>query len=326
MSLKPLTGFKINLKQFLAIHGLPEPPNQVEPPTKKQRKSARSSTHQMQVITHRKGPFNNSEDNEQYFDILDTLEIVIWDNNSNSNNKSKSSLASLDIMPASILELIAEYATGKIYDCWCDKKSEILVMGDDSIHSRNNECSPTICNNNTCHNVLFGCDENQIYDIKCRECEELCCWECIGECVHGHPCCGYCLVSCAGDDCRADGAPSVCLTDNDDYIQDGNCDNCGIEKCGGCKEYYCGQCATFAECYQCKNDFCNQCHPDWFCKNEECDDYACINCNKDRISMCEICEETYCKTCIKTCKNCDTHVCQQCDEINDDICNSCNDK
>ena len=97
-------------------------------------------------------------------------------------------------MPASILKLIAEYSTGEIYDCWCDKKSEILVMNDDSIYPSDNECSPTICKNNECHNVLFGCDEDEIYDLKCDECEELYCQQCIRDCVFEHPCCRDCLI------------------------------------------------------------------------------------------------------------------------------------
>ena len=321
MSLKPLTGSKVSLKQFVTIHGLPETPCEFEPPTKKQRKAIALTLNQVIARRDRKGPFDNFKDNEQYFIILNTLETIYWNNN--NNDTAKCSSLSAILIPAVILELIAEYSTGKIYDCWCKKKSEILVMNDDSIYPSDNECFPTICCIVGCHNVIFDCHYDPYGESpnKCAECEAYLCDNCMNECREEHPCCDDCLLTCAGDACV--GASSICTVHNREYLRDtsGEYDNWGIKNCGSCYQYYCGDCASLGDCRKCRITFCSQCCPDWFCSNEECDNYICIKCNEDRMSMCEVCQETYCKTCIKTCKKCGRHFCL--DDGDEFVCNQC---
>ena len=296
----------------------------------KQRKATSSAKNQMQVITRRKGPFSNFKDNKQYFMILDTLERVYWYQNNNNNNNvdtPKCSSLSTVLVPGVILKLIAEYSSGKIHNCKRHKKTEILVMNDGSIYPRDHDhqCLATICSVNECHNVIFRCEE-YIYPLppnRCSECGDYLCDNCMKECSEDHPCCDRCLISCAGDFCITIGAPSICISHYLNYTQDitdiiefedEEYDNCGINQCGGCYEYYCYECALFGECNQCKKGFCSQCRPDWFCTNQECGDYACMNCNKDEMFRCKLCKQNYCDFCSE---------CQELDDVDEFLCDQC---
>ena len=149
----------------------------------KQRKATSSAKNQMQV-TRSKGPFSNFKDNKQYFMILDTLERVCWYQNNNNNNVDTSKRSSLStvLIPTCILKVIAEYSTGKIFNCKRHKKNEILVMNDDSIYPSNHDhqCLATICSVNECPNVIFRCEE-YIYPLppnRCSECGDYLCDNC----------------------------------------------------------------------------------------------------------------------------------------------------
>ena len=73
----------------------------------------------MQVITRPKGPFDNFKDNKQYCMIRDTLGTFCSYQNNNNNNVDT-------LIPGVILEIIAEYATGKSTTVGVIKKMKYL--------------------------------------------------------------------------------------------------------------------------------------------------------------------------------------------------------
>ena len=90
-------------------------------PAEKRRTTYTSEKNQASNTASNKFPFNDAEDNANYLSILNTLQTIYWENNNNNSN----SLCSSSIIPGVVLQLIAEYSTGKIYQCQeCDNKKK----------------------------------------------------------------------------------------------------------------------------------------------------------------------------------------------------------
>lgn len=241
------------------------------------------------------------------------------------------------MVPKPILQLIAEYATGKIkiYECTdCYNEIEILIMNDRSIYYSNNNNSsydkftvPPICCGNECNTPLFCCNKISKKHNQCTNCENDFCQYCISECSFEHPCCDDCLLSCAGGNCGV--GTEVCYQCNEVAID--NSLLLAMWQCDKCKNGYCGHCTNdcgikHGNCSQCHNEICGECCPDWFCTNaKDCKGFSCMDCNKHGICKCKSCKKKYCRHCIETCDNCGKYYCQQCKGLFDgvDICSRC---
>ena len=286
-----------------------------EPKAKKRRSNTSSSNRKKDkssCISYSK-PFKHEEDNKEYLSIVKTLKKICWNSNKKNFN-SKYPLSPyqliLSTIPSTILQLIAEYSTGKIYQCTVCDKSEVLIMHDKSMYSSDDKSAPIICANDDCNGVIFCCNKNE-----CPRCDKYFCDYCMGECcqIPEHPCCVECLLTCG-----------LCYA----YLEHGgicySCCNYSLEICDGCNHCYCYECVVFSRCRKCQNSFCSQCHPDWYCANAtDCQSFVCMDCNKNGMDKCKECKKTYCQDCVETCIKCGKYYCDNCKKSSDKMCTRC---
>lgn len=113
------------------------------------------------------------------------------------------------------------------------------------------------------------------------------------------------------------------------FCQD--CDDDGIESCGGCGDRLCFRSCQHAACYECDSNYCENCLAGSVtttvkCKN--CNRMSCCSDDSDGsfTKSCKSCNKSGCKACDKTMEACDfccKMVCNGCVDPRGDSSRSC---